>query len=81
MGQRACSKRHVVDCGACRIMVLSILTVRQYHYIQRLRTNQKLLESIFDQSTHYIGIFDLEVGLFPAMASYRDCCIDMVKVC
>lgn len=26
------------------IMVLSILTVRQYHYIQRLRTNQKLLE-------------------------------------
>ncbi len=42
------------------IMVLSILTVRQYHYIQRLRTNQKLLESIFDQSTHYIGIFDLE---------------------
>lgn len=40
--------------------VLLIVSVRQYRYIQRLRINQKLLESIFDQSTHYIGIFDRE---------------------
>lgn len=43
--------------GVC---LLLIIVVRQYYYTERLRANQKLLESIFDQSTHYIGIFDLE---------------------
>nr|WP_187376551.1 bifunctional diguanylate cyclase/phosphodiesterase [Vibrio mimicus] len=42
------------------ILGLCMTVVRQHHYTQRLRNNQKLLESIFDQSTHYIGIFDLE---------------------
>lgn len=42
------------------VLLLLMIIVRQYYYTQRLRTNQKLLESIFDQSTHYIGIFDLE---------------------
>ncbi len=60
MGQRACSKRHVVDCGACRHHGFKHLNSAPVPLYSTLTHQPKLLESIFDQSTHYIGIFDLE---------------------
>lgn len=42
------------------ILVVGAIAVRQRRYVQRLRNNQVLLESIFDQSNYYIGIFDRE---------------------
>lgn len=60
MGQRACSKRHVVDCGACRHHGFKHPNSAPVPLYSTLTHQPKLLESIFDQSTHYIGIFDLE---------------------